>query len=153
MDGLQVVKNTAFILGPGDKIQIEVYRHDDLKKTIQIDPSGKIAYPFIGEIEAGGLSTSQLKDKIQAGLSRVILNPQVSINIPGDSTNAGSSIRSQNVIVLGEVKNPGLFGLERPHSAILLVAMAGGFTTNADEENVFLLLGGTKTPEIFTLNA
>jgi polysaccharide biosynthesis/export protein len=151
-DGLQVVKNNAFILGPGDKIQIEVYRHDDLKKTIQIDPSGKIAYPFIGEIEAGGLSTSQLKNKIQAGLSRVILDPQVFINIPGDSTSAGSSIRSQNVIILGEVKNPGLFGMDRPLSAIEMVAMAGGFTTNAEGENVFLLRGGTNNPEMFTLN-
>lgn len=145
-------RRNEFILGPGDKIQIEVYRHDDLKKTIQIDPSGKIAYPFIGDIEAGGLSIPQLRDKIQAGLAKYIIDPQVSINISSDNATSSASVRSQSVIVLGEVKNPGLFSLEVSYAALDVIALAGGFTSNAKGQNVLLIRGGMKKPEMITLD-
>ncbi|MBI4710122.1 MAG: polysaccharide biosynthesis/export family protein [Nitrospirae bacterium] len=43
------VKVSEFILGPGDRVEINVYRHDDLKRTVQIDVSGKITYPLLGD--------------------------------------------------------------------------------------------------------
>jgi len=137
-------KGNGFILGPGDKIVVEVYRHDGLAKTIQVDPSGKINYPWIGDIEAGGLSIPQLRDRIRAGLSKYIIDPQVSVNI--------SSVRSQNVIILGEVRNPGLYSADASYTALDVIAMAGGFTLNAKGQNVLLIRGGSKKPELLALD-
>ena len=75
------IKLTEFILGPGDIVEITVYRHDDLKKTVQVDTSGKITYPLVGDIQAGGFSIFQLRDKIRDGLSEYIKDPQVSISV------------------------------------------------------------------------
>jgi polysaccharide export outer membrane protein len=138
------VKLNEFILGPGDKIEISVYRHDDLKKTVQIDSSGKITFPFVGNIQAGGLSVSKLRERIREGLSRYILDPDVSIDV--------SSVRSHSVIILGEIKNPGVLSLDFPLTALEAISMVGGFTINAKSQNVLLIRGGLKTPELMTLN-
>ncbi|MBI1812057.1 MAG: polysaccharide export protein [Nitrospirae bacterium] len=138
------VKITEFILGPRDTIEILVYRQDDLKRTIQIDPSGIISYPLIGDIQAGGLSIFQLRDKLKDGLSKYLVNPQVSVGV--------TSVKSQKVIVLGEVKTPGLFSLESPMSALEAMSKAGGFTIDAKLKTILLIRGGLKNPELVTLN-
>ena len=138
------VKVREFILGPGDKIEISVYRHDDLKKTTQIDTSGKITYPLLGDIQAGGLSIFQLRDNIRDGLSKYFIEPQVSIEV--------TAVQSQKIIVLGEVKNPGLFALESTMNTLDAVSKAGGFTNDAQTSNVLLIRGGLKTPELITLD-
>jgi polysaccharide biosynthesis/export protein len=124
------VKVTEFILGAGDKVEIIVYRHDDLKRTIQIDTSGKITYPLVGEIQAGGSSIFQLRDKIRDGLSKYIINPDVSVGV--------ITVLSHKVVVLGEVKKPGSFSLDTPLTAAEAVSKAGGFTTNAKQKMFFL---------------
>lgn len=138
------IRVTEFILGPGDKIEIMVYRHDDLKRTVQIDTSGKITYPLVGDIQAGGLSIFQLRDKIRDGLSKYIIDPQVSVGV--------TAVQSQKVIVLGEVKNPGLFPIDSPLTTLDAISKAGGFTLDAKQKNVLLIRGGLEKPELITLN-
>ena len=67
--GEEAAKVSEFILGAGDRIEIVVYRNDDLRRTVQIDHSGKIMYPLVGDIQASGLNLFQLRDKIHEGLS------------------------------------------------------------------------------------
>lgn len=138
------VKVTEFILGPGDKIEIIVYRNDDLKRTVQIDTSGKITYPLVGDIQAGGMSIFQLRDRIRDGLSKYIINPQVSVGV--------TAVQSQKVVVLGEVNKPGLFTLDSPLTALEAISKAGGFTPDAKQKSVLLIRGGLKNPELITLN-
>jgi len=138
------VRITEFILGPGDRIEIIVYRHDDLKRTVQIDTSGKITYPLVGDVQAAGVSIFQLRDRIRDGLSKYIINPQVSVAV--------TSVQSQKVIVLGEVKNPGLFALEGPMNALEAISRAGGFGLDAKQNSVLLIRGGMEKPELVKLN-
>jgi len=143
-EAAEEVKVTEFILGPGDKIEIIVYRQDDLKRTVQIDTSGKITYPLVGDIQAGGLSIFQLRDRIRDGLSKYIINPQVSVGV--------TAVQSQKVIVLGEIKNPGLFSLETPMTALDVISKAGGFATDANQKSILLIRGGLEKPELMILN-
>jgi polysaccharide export outer membrane protein len=138
------IKLTEFIVGPGDTIQITVYRHDDLNKTAQIDTSGKITYPFIGDIEAGGLSVFQLRDKIRDGLSEYIKNPQVAVSV--------TAVKSQKVYVLGEVQKPGAFALNTPMSTIEAISSAGGFTIDAQDKSVMVIRGNKDNPQLIKLN-
>ncbi len=135
---------SEFILGPGDKIEIAVWRYDDLKREVQIDPSGKIIYPLVGDIEAGGMSIFQIRDKIRDGLSKYIVDPQVSIRI--------ISVQNQKVLVLGEVKNPGIFQIEGSMDALEAVARSGGFTLDAKKKSVILIRGGIGKPELKRLD-
>lgn len=138
------IKLTEFILGPGDIIEIMVYRHDDLKKTVQVDTSGKITYPLVGDIQAGGVSIFQLRDKIRDGLSEYIKEPQVTVSV--------TSVQSQKVYVLGEVGKPGAFALNTPMSALEAITSAGGFTTDAKDGSVVVIRGKRDNPQLIKLD-
>lgn len=137
-DEVKEVKITEFILGSGDQVEIMVYRHNDLKRTVVIDTSGKITYPLIGDIQVKGLSIFQLRDKIRDGLAEYIVDPQVSLNV--------TVVQSQKVYVLGEVTKPGVFSLDTPKSVIEAISQAGGFTTDAKDESVMVIRGNRDKP-------
>jgi polysaccharide export outer membrane protein len=138
------IRLTEFILGPGDIVEITVYRYNDLTRTIPIDTSGKISYPLIGDIQAAGLSIFQLRDKIRDGLLEYFKDPQVSVSI--------KSVQSQKVYVLGEVVRPGVFALNTPMSAIEAISSAGGFTTDAKDGSVMVIRGNKDNPQLIKLD-
>lgn len=138
------VKVTEFILGPGDRIEIMVYRHGDLNRTLNINTSGKITYPLVGDIQAGGMSIFQFRDRIRDGLSEYIVDPQVSVNV--------IAIQSQKVYVIGEVTRPGVFTLDTPKNVIEAISQAGGFTTDAKETSVMVIRGNRDNPELIKLD-
>lgn len=120
-----------FTLGVGDTVDITVYRNEDLKLSTKINPSGRIMFPLIGEIQASGKTLSAFREDLTARLSKYVVNPQVTISVSG--------IQSQRILVLGEVKNPGLFSLDTELTVMDAVAKAGGWTTDAKTSNVLLL--------------
>lgn len=135
---------SEFILGTGDELQITVFRKDELSQAVRIEPSGKIMYPLTGDIQAAGLSIFQLRDKIREGLSKYIVNPQVVVSIV--------SVRSQKIIVLGEVGRPGFFQPETSVNTLEAISQAGGFTQDSEERNVLLIRGGMEKPELRKLD-
>ena len=138
------VKISEFMLGPGDRLEIAVYRNDDLKRTVQIDPSGNIMYPLVGDVQAAGLSIFQLRDKIRDGLAKYVVDPQVTVGVV--------SVQSQKIIVLGEVKSPGFFQAETAITALEAISRAGGFTLDGKQKSVLLIRGGMKKPELIPLD-
>lgn len=142
--GLKPIVISEFTVGPGDVIDIVVWRHNELSKKIQIDPYGKFMYPLIGEINANGISVSKLSGIIKEGLSNYLVNPDVSVSIV--------SIQSQKVYVVGEVTKPGAFSFDTPMSAIEAISRAGGFTTDAKDESVMVIRGNRKKPELIKLD-
>jgi len=135
---------SEFILGPGDKLEITVFRNADLTKTIQISPAGNIDYPLVGEVRAAGRSIFELKGELGERLKKYIRNPQVSIGVV--------STQSQKITVLGEVNRPGFFQLEGELTTLEAISGAGGFTLDGKKNSVLLIRGGLKTPELKTLN-
>jgi len=139
-----VPRLSKFILGPGDDLEIMVYRSSDLTREVRISPSGNIMYPLAGDIRAAGLSIFELRDKLREGLSEYIVDPQVTVRI--------LSIQSQKIIVLGEVKSPGFFLAETSMTALEAVSRAAGFTGDAKKKSVLLIRGGMQNPELRVLN-
>ncbi len=119
------------ILGPGDEVEITVYRQSDLNRKLQIPPDGRIFYPLVGEIPVAGLSVTRLRDTITEGLAQYIKDPQVSVAV--------TALRSERVFVLGEVQRPGVFTLESRMSVVEAVTRAGGFTLDAKWTEVLLI--------------
>ena len=120
-----------FILGPGDEISVKVWRNDDLTRAVQIDPSGNIQFPIVGELKASGLTITQLREKITLRLSKYIVDPQVDIAV--------SNLKNQKVYVLGEVKSPGTFSWRSGMLVWEGISNAGGFTIDANEKNILLI--------------
>jgi polysaccharide export outer membrane protein len=130
------------VLGVGDEIQIIVWRRDDLNRKLRIAPSGRIFFPLVGEIQAEGLSTDQLRLEITEGLSRHFLDPQVNVEV--------ETYRNRRFYVLGEVRKPGVFIIEDSASVVEAIALAGGFTLEAKTDNVILV---RKAPDYLELRA
>ena len=141
---IKPVTVSEFTLGPGDVIDVTVWRHDELNKKVQVDPFGKISYPLAGEINVSGLSVFTVKDKIMEGLAKYLVDPQVNVSVV--------SVQSQKVYVLGEVSKPGIFALQAPTNALEAISMAGGVNIDAADKRVLLVRGGLSNPEVTTLN-
>ena len=142
---LKELRVSEFILGAGDTIEVSVYRHDDLSKSIKINSTGVVTFPLVGDVKASGLGLLAFRDKLRDGLSKYIVDPQVSVDV--------SSVQSKKYSVLGEVNRPGLFSLEEPVNILQATANAGGFTNDAKLETILVIRGGADNPLLLTFNA
>ena len=127
-----VSEDRPYFIGPFDELQIDVFGIDDLsKKEVQVDASGRISFPLVGALEAGGKTPIELAHMIQDGLrGRYIRNPQVTVNL--------SKTVSQVVTVEGEVKEPGLYPVIGKMSLLRAVATAKGTTEFSALEEVII---------------
>lgn len=123
-------------VGAGDKIKVTVFRHPDLSGEFQLDGAGNFAMPLIGEVRAGGLTTRGLEQQIVSQLQDgYLIEPQVSIEV----------LNYRPFYILGEVKNPGSYPYVNGMTVLNAVALAGGFTYRADQDDIVLKRGGSNT--------
>ena len=107
-----------YLIGPGDILEISVWKEADLTKLVTVLPDGKIAFPLIGQIDAEGLTLGQLKEKIEKKIERFVPNPNLSVAV--------QQINSLHIYVVGKVLNPGRFELNTNVNVLQALAMAGG---------------------------
>lgn len=115
------------LIGAGDLLSISVYGHEDLKTETRVGDEGRIHFPLIGVVSAGGKSSMELEEELAVRLIRdgFIHDAQVSVAV--------TEHLSQQVSLLGQVNKPGRYPLEANTSAIDLIAMAGGINDLGDE--------------------
>jgi protein involved in polysaccharide export with SLBB domain len=116
-------------LGSGDRVRVTVLDQPNLTGEYRVDGAGRLAFPLIGSIEARGLSPRDLEEKITARLKPDYLaNPSVSVEV----------VNARPFYVLGEVKNPGSYPYVEGMTVLNAVAIAGGFTYRAREEDFYI---------------
>ena len=118
-------------LSPGDQLSIQVYMEEDLTRTIRIAPDGSINYPLIGKLQAANKTPKELQNELAKRLSKYIVNPKVDINI--------DNLTGFKFFVLGDVNNPGPLSLWCRPTYLEAIAMAGGFTDDADQTKILSL--------------
>ncbi|OIO38485.1 MAG: hypothetical protein COT00_00505 [Candidatus Omnitrophica bacterium CG07_land_8_20_14_0_80_50_8] len=117
------------IVEAGDKLNIQVYREPDLSGVFSVTRSGKISYPFLGEIQAQALSLDKLKRFLCQKLGeKYISNPQIEISIVESP--------SKSVSVLGQVSKPGNYILTYKLTLFRLISQNGGFAPEAATKKV-----------------
>ncbi len=111
-------------VGPGDVLEVSVFRIDDLNKTVRVTGDGFILLPLLGAIPVGGKTTQQIQALLVADLGENYLHdPQVSVFI--------SEFKSHQVAVLGAVNSPDIYTIERPRTVMEMLSKAGGLVENA----------------------
>lgn len=121
----------GFLIGPNDKLKIEVFGVPDLQREILVDGSGRLSFPLIGNVEAAGLRPAELEDVIETRLAgQFVKNPQVTVNI--------EETRNLLVTVEGAVENPGIYPAMGRMSLLRAVAVAGGTTEFSDIDDVII---------------
>lgn len=139
------VAPTEYRFGPLDTVDLLVFQEPDLSvKGLQVDSTGQITVPLIGEVKAAGKTGRELSTEIAAGLSRKYLqDPQVSVTLV-------SSV-SQKITVQGSVTESGVYTIKGRTSLLEAIAMAKGATRNADlnEVVVFRDINGQRNAAVF----
>jgi polysaccharide export outer membrane protein len=114
-------------LGPEDEIEIKVWDHEDLKRTVRVGLDGHISFPFCGEMNAKGLTILDLKKELEHRLADgYIIDPHVSINV--------TDVKSQKFFVVGKVQKPGTYPLTKPITVTEAISMAGGLPQEGDKQ-------------------
>jgi polysaccharide biosynthesis/export protein len=115
-------------LGVGDAVRVTVYQQPDLTTEARIMEKGGINMPLVGDVKLAGLSTGEAAAKIGAALKegKFLKNPQVSVAL--------TTLRSQQVSVLGMVARPGRYALDDTSSQLTdVIAAAGGIAPGGNE--------------------
>ena len=134
----------VYRINVGDVIEVSVWRNRDLQKNVIVRPDGLISFPLVGDIPAAGLSLTELDRELTRKLSSYVRNPEVSVAV--------SKFGGTKVIVLGEVKGPGVYSPTGKGTALEVIALAGGFTPDAVKRSVVVVRGGLKNPVPIRLN-
>lgn len=131
---------SSYRLGPGDALRVTVFRHEDLSGEFTLDGDGYFAMPLVGEILGGGRNARQLENEIEIAFKSggYLVDPQVSIEV----------LNYRPFYIIGEVNNPGSFEYVNGMTVINAVALAGGFTYRADQDDIVISRGGSSGPEI-----
>lgn len=120
---------TAYALGSSDRLRVTVFGHPDLSGEFEVDGTGSISLPLIGQMKAEGLSTSKLEESISTTLAAgYILDPRVSVEV----------INYRPFYILGEVGKAGEYPYTNGLTVQNAVAAAGGFTYRADKHVVYI---------------
>jgi polysaccharide biosynthesis/export protein len=118
-------------IGSGDILDINTWKENDFSRTgILVRIDGKISFPLLNDIQAGGQTPLQLKKKIEIKLKNFIDNPVVTVTV--------TSPDSKKVYILGEVVNTGEYPLVKSLTVLQAFALAGGFTQWASKKEIIL---------------
>jgi polysaccharide biosynthesis/export protein len=76
----------TYRIGVGDRIQLDVWRHPELTKTVVVDSKGNITLPSVHVVKVSGLSPMDLASVVRHKLERKIPKPQVTVSVVGIGT-------------------------------------------------------------------
>ncbi len=133
-----------YIIGDDDVLHISVWQNSDLEQDAIVRPDGRISFPLIGDVQATGLTITQLDEDVTQKLKEYLKYPQVSISI--------KKLGGQKVMVLGEVQTQGVYAVTGAKTAIEAISLAGGFTRDAVPSSVVIIRGGFQNPEAKRIN-
>ena len=137
---------SGYRISPMDTVSVKVFRMPDLSGDYQVDLTGQISMPLIGEVRAVDMTTAQLDETLTKRFGEKYLeNPDISVGVKESSR--------RNITVDGAVKNAGAYPALGETTLMQAVALAGGVTEDANARRiaVFRTIGGQRQAAAFDL--
>lgn len=134
----------VYYISPEDVLSISVWREDELQSKQTVRPDGGITFPLIGDIQAAGLTTDQLREAVRAKIATYVPDAVVSVTV--------LSASGLKVFVTGKVNKPGQFLVGRYVDVLQAITMAGGLTPFANSKDIKILRRTDKGDQIFKFN-
>lgn len=126
-------RNTEFVIGPSDRLQITVWQNNDLSGNLVVRPDGTITMPLIGDMVAVGKRPSELKKEISKQLKAFIREETATVTV------AVTEVNSYRFSVSGEVANASVFSQTSYVTVVEALALAGGFTRFASRDKITII--------------
>ena len=120
----------SYKIGAQDVLNISVWKEPDLTQTVPVRPDGKISMPLLNDVQAAGLTPTELRDHIAEALKKYVTDPVVTVIV--------TQINSERVYITGEVTHPGAFPLVPGMTILQALSSAGGFTNFANTIKIYM---------------
>jgi len=123
-----------YIIGPGDTVNIVVWRNPELSMSVPVRPDGKITTPLVEDLTAMGKDSSSLAREIEKALAKLIRDPVVTVIVTGFIGPYSEQIR-----VVGEAAKPQILAYKQKMTLLDVMIAVGGMTDFADGNGATLL--------------
>ncbi len=128
-------KPPDYRIQPGDEMDIKFFFNPELSEAVIVRPDGKISLPLVDDVQAAGLTPSELDALLTQAYARELRKPMITVIV--------KTFTGQRVYVGGEVGKPGVFELTAGMTALRAVFAAEGFLDTAKPEAVIVIRNGT----------
>jgi polysaccharide export outer membrane protein len=126
-----IAADKAYHIGPGDILEISVWKDPNLSRQVVVPPDGVIAFPLIDSIDVTNLTVSELKKIVTQKLSEFVPEATVTVML--------IEINSLKAYVIGKVERPGEFPIDMNTNVMQVLAMAGGLNAFASRSGIKIL--------------
>jgi polysaccharide biosynthesis/export protein len=120
-----------YAIGPGDVLQIFVWKEPEVSREVRVRSDGKVTLPLLGDVMAAGNTTQTLATDLSQKLGRFLTAPKVAVSVT-----FASSLR---FFVVGRVNKPGEFPLIGRVTVLEALALAGGFGEEAKTDKIVIV--------------
>lgn len=131
----------GYLIGPGDVLDISVWKDEALTRACVVRPDGLISFPLVGDFLASGKTVAQLKEEIEGRLARYVPQVNLSVDI--------KQINSLVVYVIGKVNTPGRILLTVDIDVLQALATAGGLNVFAKRNRIKIFRQGINETTIY----
>jgi polysaccharide biosynthesis/export protein len=122
---------TEYRVGPGDTVDISVWKEPEVSGTVIIRPDGKISLPLVNEVDVNAKTPTEIQALLTQKLDPFINQPNVTVTV--------KDIKSKKVYVLGQVVHTGVFDIAQPKTVLQIITEAGGPAPFAKQKGVYIL--------------
>jgi polysaccharide export outer membrane protein len=117
------VTNPDYLVGPGDSLNIIVWRNPEVSMSVPVRPDGKITTPLVEDLPAAGKTSTELARDIEKTLAKFIQQPVVTVIVTSFVGNYSEQIR-----VIGQAAKPQALPYRRDMSLMDVLIAVGGVT-------------------------
>jgi polysaccharide export outer membrane protein len=118
-------------INAGDKLEISVWKEEDLQREVLVRPDGAFSFPLAGELNAKGRTVADIRNELESRLSLYIPELVVTVTI--------TSVNGNRIFVIGQVKSPGSYVMNPVLDVMQALSQAGGTTPFASLNDIRIL--------------
>ena len=138
------IDSPDYSIAPEDVLIIDVWKEPEISRTVPVRRDGKISLPLLNDLQAAGLTPTQLSSEIVEKLRATVLHPQVTVIV--------AQMTSQRIYILGQVNRGGAYPLVPDMTVVQALSIAGGFTPFAKLKKIYVMRAENSENKMFPIN-
>lgn len=141
------VNDYQYLIGPGDRLNIFVWRNPELSAQVVVRPDGKVTTSLVEDLDVAGRTPTMLAREIEDVLSTFVNSPRVTVSVGNFSGPLSEQVR-----VIGEAAQPRAVNYTEHMTLLDLMISVGGLTNFADGNDAKLIRVINGEKKVFELN-
>ena len=121
----------GYVIGDQDVLVIDVWQEKEFSTKAQVRPDGKITLPLLNDIQAAGLTPTDLATSIKTMLAKYITDPRVTVIV--------EQINSRVVYLSGNINRPGALPLTRNMTVLQALTLSGGPSQFGNPRKIYIM--------------